>query len=198
MIHTGVMPCTVTAGHPISSSSMPILGGNALPYSLRTMFISPLVTVLHSPHISVAHGTQYATDLPIYQCTGSGSHMYVPATGPALNQRDGPQSFGPAAAQIQPQSNLQVPGARGLAPVDLSVSRHGCGVEQQQPIPHDYMGASNASGDLANTNAGNTMLWTGTLFLNGVCAQARATKAEAVHDPYAHSFHETSINLTSM
>jgi hypothetical protein len=45
------------------------------------------------------------------------------------------------------------------------------------------MGTFNVSGNLANTNAGNTMLWTGTLYLNGVCAQARAPATEAVRNP---------------
>ena len=167
----------------------------------------PLVTVLHSPPIFAAHGTHYMTDdqwlgPPIHQCTGSGSHMHIPATGSVLrvNQYEGPQSFSPAAVQIQPQFypvDMQVPGAQGLAPVEGSVSRHGSEVEQQQPMVHDYMGACSAKGDLANTNAGNMMLWTGALFLNGVWAQARAPKTESVRDPYAHSFQEASMNLTS-
>jgi hypothetical protein len=140
-------------------------------------------------------------DPPIYQCMGSGSHMQVPATGPVLNQHESPQYFSAAVDQVQPQFNSNdmqvVPGAQGLATVHESVSRSGSGVEQQQPMSHDYMGASSASGDLANTNAGNAMLWTGTLFLNGVRTQARAPKTESIRDPYAHSFHETSINLTS-
>jgi hypothetical protein len=50
-------------------------------------------------------------------------------------------------------------------------------------MPRDYMGTFNVSGNLANTNAGNTMLWTGTLYLNGVCAQARAPKHLSVLHP---------------
>ena len=212
--HSGVMPFTVTAGHPILSSSVPpaIVGGNAPPYDLHSLYnmltssAVPLVTLLHSPHISAAHGTHHMTDNPWlgppnYQCMGSGSRMQVPATGPVLNQHESQQYFSPAMFQIQPQFNsndMQVPGAQGLAPAHECVSRHGSGVEQQQPMSYDRMGASSASGDLANTNAGNTMLWTGTLSLNGVCTQARALKTESIRDPYVHSFHETSINLTSM
>ena len=213
--HSGVMPFTVTASYPILSSSVPsaIVGGNALPYDLHSLCnnaatgsLAPLIAVLHSPHISAAHGTQYMTDgqwlgPPIYQCTGSGSHMHVPATGPVLNWHEGPQSSSPAAVQTQPHfdstTDMHVPGAQGFAPVHGLVSRHGSGVEQQQQMTHEYMGAFNVSEDLANTNAGNTTLWIGTLFLNGVRAQARAPKTESVRDPYVHSFHETSINLTS-
>jgi hypothetical protein len=159
----------------------------------------PLVTVLHSLPISAAHGTQYMTDdpwlgLPNFQ--GSGSYMQVPATAPVLNQYEGPQSSSPTAVQTQPHSNsidIHVPGAQGLASMPWSVSPHGSGVGRQESMPHDHMGAFNVSGNLADTNAGNTMLWTGTLYLNGVCAQARAPATEAVRNPYAHSFCETSI-----
>ncbi|KAF8485879.1 hypothetical protein DFH94DRAFT_158648 [Russula ochroleuca] len=70
---------------------------------------------------------------------------------------------------------------------------HGSGVEQQQPMSHDYTEASGASRDLAIPSAGPTTLgaihvmtgdkWTGRLCLDGayVCAQARAE--EATRDP---------------
>ncbi|KAH9995777.1 hypothetical protein BJV77DRAFT_1066144 [Russula vinacea] len=152
--------------------------GNALPYDLHSLCnnaatgsLAPLIAVLHSPHISAAHGTQYMTD----------------ATGPVLNWHEGPQSSSPAAVQTQPHfdstTDMHVPGAQGFAPVHGLVSRHGSGVEQQQQMTHEYMGAFNVSEDLANTNAGNTTLWIGTLFLNGVRAQARAPKTESVRDP---------------
>ena len=213
--HSGVMPFTVTASHSILSSSVPsaIVGGNALPYDLHglcnnaaTGSLAPLIAVLHSPYISAAQGTQCTMNdrwsgLPVNQCTGSGSHMHVPATGPVLNQHEGPQSFSPAAVQFQFNSiSMDVPVTQleGLAPVHVLVSRHSSGVEQQQPMPHDYTGpgALNVSGNHANTNTGNAMLWTGSLYLNGVYAQARASKTEAVRDPYAHSFRETPISLT--
>ena len=211
--HSGVMPFTVTASHSILSSSVPsaIVGGNALPYDLHglcnnaaTGSLAPLIAVLHSPYISAAQGTQCTMNdrwsgLPVNQCTGSGSHMHVPATGPVINQHEGPQSFSPAAVQIHFNMDVPVTRLEGQAPVHVPVSRHGSGVEQQQPMPHDYTGpgAFNVSGNHANTNTGNTMLWTGSLYLNGVYAQARAPKTEAVRDPYAHSFHETFISLTS-
>jgi hypothetical protein len=91
--------------------------------------------------------------------------------------------------------------------MDYEVSPHGSGVEQQQPIPRDHTKVLNSGGDLANISAGPAALeavcemsgdeWTGTLYLNGVCAQARARATEAVRNPYAHSFRETFISLTS-
>lgn len=78
------------------------------------------------------------------------------------------------------------------------VSPHGSGVEQQRPIPRGYMEAHNSGEDPANPSAGPTGRgvsremsgdeWNGTLYLNGVCAHARAHADETVRNPYAHSF----------
>jgi hypothetical protein len=111
-----------------------------------------------------------------------------------LNPVEDTQAFNSAAVQIQPY----VSSGQEQIPMSWLVYPHGSGVEQQQPMSHDYTEASGASRDLAIPSAGPTTLgaihvmtgdkWTGRLCLDGayVCAQARAE--EATRDPYANAF----------
>ena len=113
------------------------------------------------------------------------------------------QSSSPAAVQTQPH----VAGAQGLAPIDWEMSPQGSGFEQQPPIPCNHSEAKFFGGDLENPSAGPTAqgvshekcgyVWTGLLYLNGICAYARAQETETVRNPYAHGFRETSTSLTS-
>ena len=130
---------------------------------------------------------------PSWQHTGSDVYTQVPATHPVLNQYKDPQASSPAVVQTQPH----VLGPQEPAPMDCEVSLHSSGVEQQQPI---HMEPIKSGGDLANSSAGPTAQgafrdsemsgdeWTGTLYLNGVCALVRAQPNETVRNPYAHSF----------
>ena len=78
------------------------------------------------------------------------------------------------------------------------MSPQGSGVEQQPPIPCNHADVKFFDGDLENPIAGPTAqgvshekcgyVWTGSLYLNGICAYALAQETEAVRDPYAHSF----------
>ena len=80
--------------------------------------------------------------------------------------------------------------------MDREMSPQGSGVEQQPPCNHAE--AKIFGGDLANPSAGPTAqgvshekcgyVWTGSLYLNGICAYARAQATETVRDPYAHFF----------
>ncbi|KAF8462792.1 hypothetical protein DFH94DRAFT_787675 [Russula ochroleuca] len=172
----GAVPSAVTAWHPTSSGSVPstILGDLSPEYP--------------------AYGTHNMMEdqrlgAPDWQYTESDVHSEVPGMDSVLNPCEVPQASSPAAAQTQPH----VAGAQESAPMDYEVSPHGSGVEQQQPIPRDHTKVLNSGGDLANISAGPAALeavcemsgdeWTGTLYLNGVCAQARARATEAVRNP---------------
>lgn len=79
-----------------------------------------------------------------------------------------------------------------------SVSHHGSGVDQQQPMTHDYTGAFEASGSLVNASAGpaeHGVLrgtsddgWIGRLCWGSTSIHAQAKAAEAIRKPYAHAF----------
>ena len=103
---------------------------------------------------------------------------------------EGPQSSSTAAVQTQPF----VAGAQGSTPMDWEMSPQGSGVPS---IPRNHTEAHNFGGKLENASAGDTVVWTGTLYLNGICAHAQASATEAVRNPYAHAFHERSTSLTS-
>jgi len=74
------------------------------------------------------------------------------------------------------------------------------GVGQQQLMPHEYTGTPNVGGDFENTSPGPRVLgaygemsdneWTGRLYSNwnGTYTHARALAAEAIGDPYVHTF----------
>jgi hypothetical protein len=128
------------------------------------------------------------------QHTGSDVCTQAPATDPVPNPYEVSQAPSRAAVQTQPH----VASAQGSTPMDAKESPQGSGVEQQPPIPRDHTGVLNSAGDFANPSAGSTAQgvsrekcgdeWTGILYLNGVCAHARAQASETVHDPYGQSF----------
>jgi hypothetical protein len=82
--------------------------------------------------------------------------------------------------------------------MDREMSPQGSGVEQQPPIPCNHAEAKFFGGD-QNPSAGPTAqgvshekcgyVWTGSLFLNGICAYAQAQETEAVRWQSAARFH---------
>ena len=135
--------------------------------------------------------------------TGEDVYTQVLPTYTVLSPCEDSQASNPAAVLTQPL----VIGAQGSAPMDWEASLQGTGVEQQQPILRDHTETLNYGKNLAEASAGPTPQgvsrekcgdeWTGALYLNGICAHARAQATEAARNPYAHSFRGTCISLTS-
>ena len=129
-----------------------------------------------------------------WQHTGSDPYTKVPVTNTVLD----PQEETQASSSTVVQTQSHVLGVQESAPMDCDVSPHNTGVEQPRPIPRGHMEAHNSGGDLANPSAGPTAQgafremsgdeWNGALYLNGICAHARAHADETIRNPYAHSF----------
>ena len=169
--------------------------GNALPYAFGSRSSVPPVM---APNSSLHYGIQDVTDnqwpgMSISQLAGSDACTQVKATVPDPIRYEDPQPSSPMAMW-----SSHVPGAQGSAPMSWSVSSHGSGVDQQQPMPHDYTVAFEASGELVNASAGpaeHGVLrgtsgdgWIGRLCWGSTPIHAQAKAAEAIRNPYAHAF----------
>ena len=183
-------------GHTILLSGFVSPEGSALLYDFRSCSSVPPVTAQSSSSNSLAHGVQYVMNnqwpgTSTSQLAGPDTYTPVIATVPDISPYEGPQASGPAAVQTL----LHVPGAQVPAPVPRTGSPRSSGALEQQPMSHDYTGAVDATGDLANGGAGPTARrgmsgggWTGRLHWEGVWIHARAKVTEAVRNPYAHAF----------
>jgi hypothetical protein len=69
-----------------------------------------------------------------------------------------------------------VPNSQSSSPAAVQTQPHVASA--QGPAPMDW--------EMSHEKCG--YVWTGSLYLNGICAYARAQETEAVRDPYAHSF----------